>query len=40
LTENIVLTAGASELTPTKGFEDIYTRKTLFSVFANLRFQF
>ncbi len=40
LTENIVLTAGASALTPGRGFKDIYTGRTLFSLFANLRLQF
>ncbi len=40
LTENIILTAGAAGLTPGKGFRDIYTGKTLFSLFANLRLQF
>ncbi len=40
LTENIVLTGGAAALTPGRGFRDIYTGKTLFSLFANLRLQF
>lgn len=40
LSENIVILGGASALTPGQGFADIYTRKTLFSLFANLRFQF
>jgi hypothetical protein len=40
LTENIILTAGAAALIPGRGFKDIYTGKTLFSVFADLRFQF
>jgi len=40
LTENIAVTAGASALTPGQGFKDIYTGKTLFSVFAAVRFQF
>src|SRR2546422_2865322 len=33
LTENMVLTGGASALTPGQGFRDIYTGKTLFSLF-------
>jgi hypothetical protein len=40
LTENITLTTGASALTPGSGFRDIYTSRTLFSLFANLRLQF
>jgi hypothetical protein len=40
LTENITLTGGASALTPGRGFRDIYTGKTLFSLFGALRFQF
>jgi hypothetical protein len=40
LTENIILKAGVAGLTPGKGFRDIYTGKTLFSLFANLRFLF
>ena len=40
LTENIIVTGGASALTPGRGFTDIYTAKTLFSLFANVRFQF
>ena len=40
LTENILLTAGASALTPGRGFKDIYTGKTLFSLFANFKLQF
>jgi hypothetical protein len=40
LSENISITAGAAALTPGQGFKDIYTSKTLFSVFADVRFQF
>ena len=40
LAENIIVTGGASALTPGRGFTDIYTAKTLFSLFANVRFQF
>jgi hypothetical protein len=40
LSENIVLTGGVSSLVPGAGFEKIYNGKTLFSVFANIKFQF
>lgn len=40
LTENITVTGGASALTPGRGFKDIYTGKTLFSLFGAVRFQF
>ncbi|MFI5126404.1 MAG: hypothetical protein ACHQJX_06225, partial [Candidatus Acidiferrales bacterium] len=40
LTENIVLTFGGSVFQPGRGFQDIYTKRTLFSAFANLRFRF
>ena len=40
LTENIVLTFGGSVFQPGRGFQDIYTKRTLFSAFADLRFQF
>ena len=40
LTENIVLTFGASVFQPGHGFQDIYTKRTLFSAFADLKFQF
>ncbi|MBI3670112.1 MAG: carboxypeptidase regulatory-like domain-containing protein [Acidobacteria bacterium] len=40
LTENITLTGGAAALAPGRGFQDIYTGKTLFSLFANVRFLF
>src|SRR6266852_2501536 len=40
LSENVVITGGASALSPGHGFRDIYSRKTLFSLFGNVRFQF
>ncbi|PYU03808.1 MAG: hypothetical protein DMG33_15825, partial [Acidobacteria bacterium] len=40
LTENMVLTGGASALTPGQGFRDIYTGKTLFSLFGAAKFTF
>ncbi len=40
LTENITITGGASALAPGAGFRDIYTGKTLFSLFGVVRFQF
>jgi hypothetical protein len=40
LSENIVLTGGASMLQPGPGFRDIYTGKTQFSVFGSARFTF
>ena len=40
LSENIVLTGGVSSLVPGRGFEQIYNGKTLFSVFARIKFQF
>lgn len=40
LTENIVLTFGGSVFQPGHGFQDIYTKRTLFSAFADLKFQF
>ncbi|PWT93215.1 MAG: hypothetical protein C5B56_01070, partial [Proteobacteria bacterium] len=40
LTENIVLTGGASALEPGQGFRDMYTGRTLFSVFGSLRLTF
>jgi hypothetical protein len=40
LTENITITGGASALTPGQGFRDIYTGKTLFSLFGAVRVQF
>jgi len=40
LTENIVITAGASALTPGSGFRDIFTSKTLISTFAGVKLTF
>ncbi len=40
LAENIALTFGGSVFQPGQGFQDIYTKRTLFSAFANLRFRF
>jgi carboxypeptidase family protein len=40
LTENIVLTGGASALQPGQGFKDIYTSRTLFSLFGIVKFVF
>jgi hypothetical protein len=40
LSENIVLVGGVSSLVPGRGFEQIYNGKTLFSVFAKIKFQF
>jgi hypothetical protein len=40
LTENIVLTGGASALEPGQGFKDIYTSRTLFSLFGAVKFTF
>jgi Carboxypeptidase regulatory-like domain len=40
LTENMTLTFGGSVFQPGQGFQDIYTNRTLFSAFANLRFRF
>ncbi len=40
LTENIILTAGASALQPSDGFKDIYTSRTLFSLFGSAKFTF
>jgi hypothetical protein len=40
LSENIVITAGASALQPGQGFKDIYTGKTLFSLFGIVKFTF
>jgi hypothetical protein len=40
LTENIVLTGGATALTPGQGFKDIYTGRTLFSLFGAVKFTF
>jgi Carboxypeptidase regulatory-like domain len=40
LSENIVLTGGASALQPGEGFKDIYTSRTLFSLFGSAKFTF
>jgi hypothetical protein len=40
LTENIVLTGGAAALQPGQGFKDIYTSRTLFSLFGSAKFTF
>jgi hypothetical protein len=40
LTENFVLTGGASALQPGQGFKDIYTSRTLFSLFGSVKFTF
>lgn len=40
LTENIVITGGASALQPGGGFRDIYTGRTLFSAFAAVKVTF
>ncbi len=40
LTENISITAGAATLVPGQGLRDIYTGRTLFSLFTDVRFQF
>jgi hypothetical protein len=40
LSENIVVTGGVNGFQPFQGFRDISTNRTLFSVFANVRFRF
>lgn len=40
LAENIVLTAGAAALQPAQGFKDVYTGRTLFSLFGSAKFTF
>lgn len=40
LTENIILTGGVSMLQPGQGFRDIYTSRTLFSVFGMAKLTF
>jgi len=40
LSENIVLTGGASALQPGQGFKDIYASRTLFSLFGSVKFIF
>jgi len=40
LSDNITVTAGVGSLFPERGFKDIYTGRTLFSAFVNLRMVF
>jgi Carboxypeptidase regulatory-like domain len=40
LSENIILTGGAAALQPGQGFKDIYTGRTLFSLFASAKLTF
>jgi Carboxypeptidase regulatory-like domain len=40
LSENIVLTGGAAALQPGQGFKDLYTGRTLFSLFGSVKFTF
>jgi len=40
LSENIVITGGASALQPRQGFKDIYTSRTQFSLFGSVKFTF
>jgi hypothetical protein len=40
LSENIVVTCGASALQPGQGFKDIYTGRTQFSLFGSVKFTF
>jgi hypothetical protein len=40
LSENVVLTGGASALQPGQGFIDIYTSRTLFSLFGSVKLTF
>jgi hypothetical protein len=40
LSENIVITGGASALQPGQGFKDIYTGRTQFSLFGSVKFTF
>jgi hypothetical protein len=40
LSENIILTGGASALQPGQGFKDIYTGRTHFSLFGSMKFTF
>jgi len=40
LSENMVVTGGASALQPGQGFKDIYTGRTQFSLFGSLKFTF
>jgi hypothetical protein len=40
LSENIVLIGGASMLQPGQGFTDLYSSRTLFSLFGSVKFTF
>jgi Carboxypeptidase regulatory-like domain len=40
LSENMSITGGAAALSPGQGFRDIFSGKTQFSLFGNVRFQF
>ena len=40
LSDNIVVAGGVAALVPGRGFRDIYTAQTLFSIFTTVRFQF
>jgi hypothetical protein len=40
LSENISITGGIAALSPAQGFRDLYSGKTQFSLFANVRVQF
>ena len=40
LSDNIVILIGGSSLQPHQGFRDIYTNKTLWSLFTNVKFVF
>jgi len=40
LSENIVITGGINEFQPFQGFREVSTNRSLFSVFANVRFRF
>jgi len=40
LSDNVVIAGGVAALVPGRGFRDIYTAQTLFSVFTTVRFQF
>jgi hypothetical protein len=40
LSENIILTGGAAALQPGQGFKDIYSSRTLFSIFISMKFAF
>jgi hypothetical protein len=40
LSDNVVIAGGVAALVPGRGFRDIYTAQTLFSIFTTVRFQF